>query len=168
MSRCTTVGQWSKADFSAIIEHTNRVIYLEDDDVASVVDGGLSLHRVRSSSSANDTQVCALFIITAIQVKFSVTSAKSSSSFSRLWKVPSTALCRKRSSSSLSQSSTLCEDACPSKRYLKIDWAKFKLYCMFIVQLWFRFLCVFDCPKKIARAVEFACLYALLGWLFCL
>ena len=111
-----SVGQERKADFSAIIEHTNRVIYLEDDDVASVVDGGLSLHRVRSSSSANDTQVRNLFIITSIQVQFSVTSAKLSSSFSRLWKVLSTASCRKRSSSSQSPSWTRCEDACPLKR----------------------------------------------------
>lgn len=41
--------------YSAIIEHTNRVIYLEDDDVASVVEGGLTLHRVKSSSKSNDT-----------------------------------------------------------------------------------------------------------------
>jgi len=31
------------------------VIYLEDDDVASVVDGGLTLHRVKSTSKGNDT-----------------------------------------------------------------------------------------------------------------
>lgn len=43
------------SDASAIIEHTNRVIYLEDDDVASVVDGGLTLHRVKSTSKGNDT-----------------------------------------------------------------------------------------------------------------
>jgi len=33
------------SDASAIIEHTNRVIYLEDDDVAAVKQGVLSLHR---------------------------------------------------------------------------------------------------------------------------
>jgi len=42
------------SDASAIIEHTNRVIYLEDDDVASVVDGGLTLHRIKKTSG-NDT-----------------------------------------------------------------------------------------------------------------
>uniref|UniRef100_A0A4W5NIJ2 glutamine--fructose-6-phosphate transaminase (isomerizing) n=1 Tax=Hucho hucho TaxID=62062 RepID=A0A4W5NIJ2_9TELE len=31
---------------SAIIEHTNKVIYLEDDDIAAVVGGKLSLHRL--------------------------------------------------------------------------------------------------------------------------
>jgi len=31
--------------FSAIVEHTNRVIYLEDDDVAAVADGNLTIHR---------------------------------------------------------------------------------------------------------------------------
>ncbi|XP_055690280.1 glutamine--fructose-6-phosphate aminotransferase [isomerizing] 2-like isoform X2 [Lutzomyia longipalpis] len=35
------------SDASAVIEHTNRVIYLEDDDVAAVKDGALSIHRLR-------------------------------------------------------------------------------------------------------------------------
>jgi len=34
------------SDASAIIEHTNRVIFLEDDDVAAVSSGVLSIHRV--------------------------------------------------------------------------------------------------------------------------
>lgn len=37
------------SDASAIIEHTNRVIYLEDDDVAAVKRGILSIHRVGRS-----------------------------------------------------------------------------------------------------------------------
>lgn len=32
---------------SAVIEHTNRVIFLEDDDVAAVVEGRLSIHRIK-------------------------------------------------------------------------------------------------------------------------
>ncbi|KAH0950936.1 hypothetical protein HN011_003254 [Eciton burchellii] len=35
------------SDASAIIEHTNRVIFLEDDDVAAVKEGALSIHRLR-------------------------------------------------------------------------------------------------------------------------
>ena len=35
------------SDASAIIEHTNRVIFLEDDDVAAVANGVLSIHRVK-------------------------------------------------------------------------------------------------------------------------
>lgn len=35
------------SDASAIIEHTNRVIYFEDDDVAAIKDGTLSIHRIR-------------------------------------------------------------------------------------------------------------------------
>ncbi|XP_049303272.1 glutamine--fructose-6-phosphate aminotransferase [isomerizing] 1 isoform X4 [Bactrocera dorsalis] len=35
------------SDASAVIEHTNRVIYLEDDDVAAVRDGTLSIHRLK-------------------------------------------------------------------------------------------------------------------------
>uniref|UniRef100_A0A5F8HAX5 glutamine--fructose-6-phosphate transaminase (isomerizing) n=1 Tax=Monodelphis domestica TaxID=13616 RepID=A0A5F8HAX5_MONDO len=35
---------------SAVIEHTNRVIFLEDDDVAAVVDGRLSIHRIKRTA----------------------------------------------------------------------------------------------------------------------
>ncbi|XP_040270385.1 glutamine--fructose-6-phosphate aminotransferase [isomerizing] 1 isoform X1 [Bufo bufo] len=41
------VEYYFASDASAVIEHTNRVIYLEDDDVAAVVDGHLSIHRVK-------------------------------------------------------------------------------------------------------------------------
>uniref|UniRef100_A0A8D3A1D7 glutamine--fructose-6-phosphate transaminase (isomerizing) n=1 Tax=Scophthalmus maximus TaxID=52904 RepID=A0A8D3A1D7_SCOMX len=33
--------------FLAVIEHTNRVIFLEDDDVAAVMEGRLSIHRMK-------------------------------------------------------------------------------------------------------------------------
>lgn len=39
------------SDASAIIEHTNRVIFLEDDDVAAVKDGKLTIHRLTRSLS---------------------------------------------------------------------------------------------------------------------
>lgn len=42
------------SDASAIIEHTNRVIYLEDDDVAAIRDGGLTLHRRKKKDQTND------------------------------------------------------------------------------------------------------------------
>lgn len=35
------------SDASAVIEHTNRVIFLEDDDVAAVKDGALNIHRYK-------------------------------------------------------------------------------------------------------------------------
>ncbi|XP_063703427.1 glutamine--fructose-6-phosphate aminotransferase [isomerizing] 2-like isoform X3 [Culicoides brevitarsis] len=38
------------SDASAVIEHTNRVIYLEDDDVAAVKDGALSIHRLKKTN----------------------------------------------------------------------------------------------------------------------
>ncbi|XP_002736444.1 glutamine--fructose-6-phosphate aminotransferase [isomerizing] 1-like [Saccoglossus kowalevskii] len=41
------VEYYFASDASAIIEHTNRVIYLEDNDVAAVKDGGLSIHRIK-------------------------------------------------------------------------------------------------------------------------
>ncbi|KAJ8276307.1 hypothetical protein COCON_G00080590 [Conger conger] len=39
------VEYYFASDASAIIEHTNKVIYLEDDDIAAVAEGKLSLHR---------------------------------------------------------------------------------------------------------------------------
>uniref|UniRef100_A0A8C4YUP1 glutamine--fructose-6-phosphate transaminase (isomerizing) n=1 Tax=Gadus morhua TaxID=8049 RepID=A0A8C4YUP1_GADMO len=35
---------------SAVIEHTNRVIFLEDDDVAAVNEGRLSIHRIKRTA----------------------------------------------------------------------------------------------------------------------
>lgn len=35
---------------SAVIEHTNRVIFLEDDDVAAVTEGRLSIHRIKRTA----------------------------------------------------------------------------------------------------------------------
>lgn len=42
------------SDASAIIEHTNRVIYFEDDDIAAVRNGILSIHRVRRGGAGDD------------------------------------------------------------------------------------------------------------------
>uniref|UniRef100_A0A672H5D5 glutamine--fructose-6-phosphate transaminase (isomerizing) n=1 Tax=Salarias fasciatus TaxID=181472 RepID=A0A672H5D5_SALFA len=41
------VEYYFASDASAVIEHTNRVIFLEDDDVAAVSDGCLSIHRIK-------------------------------------------------------------------------------------------------------------------------
>ncbi|KAG0170275.1 glutamine--fructose-6-phosphate transaminase (isomerizing) [Apophysomyces sp. BC1034] len=35
------------SDASAVVEHTKRVLYLEDDDIAHVIDGELHIHRLR-------------------------------------------------------------------------------------------------------------------------
>ncbi|XP_060792356.1 glutamine--fructose-6-phosphate aminotransferase [isomerizing] 2 [Neoarius graeffei] len=45
------------SDASAIIEHTNKVIYLEDDDIAAVAEGKLSLHRVSRSAGEDPVRV---------------------------------------------------------------------------------------------------------------
>ncbi|KAI3416151.1 hypothetical protein GPALN_005700 [Globodera pallida] len=37
------------SDASAVVEHTRQVIFLEDDDVAFVEDGALSIHRIKRS-----------------------------------------------------------------------------------------------------------------------
>lgn len=42
---------------SAIIEHTNKVVYLEDDDVAVVVEGKLSVHRVKRKVGEDHVRV---------------------------------------------------------------------------------------------------------------
>lgn len=44
------------SDASAIIEHTRQVLFLEDDDVAFVENGVLTIHRVGRSSSENIVQ----------------------------------------------------------------------------------------------------------------
>ncbi|XP_034547366.1 glutamine--fructose-6-phosphate aminotransferase [isomerizing] 1 [Notolabrus celidotus] len=41
------VEYYFASDASAVIEHTNRVIFLEDDDVAAVKQGRLSIHRIK-------------------------------------------------------------------------------------------------------------------------
>jgi len=41
------------SDASAVIEHTNQVIFLEDDDVAVVKEGHLSIHRIKSHNDIN-------------------------------------------------------------------------------------------------------------------
>ncbi|MCJ8740644.1 hypothetical protein PDJAM_G00061310 [Pangasius djambal] len=45
------------SDASAIIEHTNKVIYLEDDDIAAVAEGKLSLHRMNRSAGEDPVRV---------------------------------------------------------------------------------------------------------------
>lgn len=49
------------SDASAIIEHTNKVIYLEDEDVASVKNGVLSIHRLgNDGNTPTDREVTTL------------------------------------------------------------------------------------------------------------
>uniref|UniRef100_A0AAY5KS15 glutamine--fructose-6-phosphate transaminase (isomerizing) n=1 Tax=Esox lucius TaxID=8010 RepID=A0AAY5KS15_ESOLU len=45
-----SVEYYFASDASAVIEHTNRVIFLEDDDVAAVTDGRLSIHRIKRTA----------------------------------------------------------------------------------------------------------------------
>src|SRR3954469_3722414 len=42
--------------FSAIVEHTRQVIFLEDDDVAFVENGSLSIHRIKRDGTEQPTQ----------------------------------------------------------------------------------------------------------------
>lgn len=44
------------SDASAVIEHTNQVIFLEDDDVAVVKKGHLSIHRIKNHNDVNQPQ----------------------------------------------------------------------------------------------------------------
>ncbi|CAL8247644.1 unnamed protein product [Merluccius merluccius] len=44
------VEYYFASDASAVIEHTNRVIFLEDDDVAAVSEGRLSIHRIKRTA----------------------------------------------------------------------------------------------------------------------
>ena len=42
------------SDASAVIEHTNQVIFLEDDDVAVVRKGKLTIHRIKRNGESNE------------------------------------------------------------------------------------------------------------------
>ena len=46
----------SSVHHSAIIEHTNKVLYLEDDDIAAVIKGKLSLHRMNRLAGENSVR----------------------------------------------------------------------------------------------------------------
>lgn len=48
----------SPSTHSAIIEHTNKVLYLEDNDIAAVTKGKLSIHRL--NKKAGDDPVRAI------------------------------------------------------------------------------------------------------------
>lgn len=41
------------SDAAAIVEHTKRVLYLEDDDIAHIADGELHIHRLRRKDDAD-------------------------------------------------------------------------------------------------------------------
>ncbi|XP_043938962.1 glutamine--fructose-6-phosphate aminotransferase [isomerizing] 1 [Protopterus annectens] len=45
-----SVEYYFASDASAVIEHTNQVIFLEDDDVAAVTNGRLSIHRIKRTA----------------------------------------------------------------------------------------------------------------------
>ncbi|XP_015204903.1 glutamine--fructose-6-phosphate aminotransferase [isomerizing] 2 [Lepisosteus oculatus] len=51
------VEYYFASDASAIIEHTNKVLYLEDDDIAAVVEGKLSIHRMKRSAGEDPVRV---------------------------------------------------------------------------------------------------------------
>ncbi|WFD03483.1 glutamine--fructose-6-phosphate transaminase (isomerizing) [Malassezia obtusa] len=44
------------SDASAVIEHTNRVLYLEDDDIAHIAEGELHIHRLRRNDGLSTTR----------------------------------------------------------------------------------------------------------------
>ncbi|KAI0049229.1 isomerising glucosamine-fructose-6-phosphate aminotransferase [Auriscalpium vulgare] len=43
------------SDAAAIVEHTKRVLYLEDDDIAHIADGELHIHRLRRDKDGTNT-----------------------------------------------------------------------------------------------------------------
>lgn len=56
------------SDASALIEHTDRVIYLEDDDVASIYDGRLIINRLEKHAST-DTMAARKIITLRLQLQ---------------------------------------------------------------------------------------------------
>ncbi|XP_078509448.1 glutamine--fructose-6-phosphate aminotransferase [isomerizing] 2 isoform X2 [Lissotriton helveticus] len=52
-----SVEYFFASDASAIIEHTNRVIFVEEDDIASVAEGKLCIHRIKRSAGDDASRV---------------------------------------------------------------------------------------------------------------
>jgi glucosamine--fructose-6-phosphate aminotransferase (isomerizing) len=44
------------SDASAVIEHTKRVLYLEDDDIAHIAEGELHIHRLRRNDGLSSVR----------------------------------------------------------------------------------------------------------------
>lgn len=44
------------SDAAAIVEHTKRVLYLEDDDVAHIADGEMHIHRLRKNDGVSSVR----------------------------------------------------------------------------------------------------------------
>ena len=55
ISKNTIVYFLNFISFSAIIEHTNQVIFMEDDDLAVVRNGALTIHRAQHEVSGQST-----------------------------------------------------------------------------------------------------------------
>ena len=53
-SPADAVEYFFASDASAIIEHTDRVIFLEDDDVAAIQNGVLTIHRIKRDGDSNN------------------------------------------------------------------------------------------------------------------
>lgn len=52
----TSVEYFLASDASAIIEHTKRVIYLEDNDVAHICLGEMTIHRIKKSGASSSSR----------------------------------------------------------------------------------------------------------------
>jgi len=58
------------SDAAAVVEHTKRVVYLEDDDIAHVSGGGLHIHRLRAQEgSETPSQVASTRSIETLELE---------------------------------------------------------------------------------------------------
>jgi glucosamine--fructose-6-phosphate aminotransferase (isomerizing) len=59
------------SDAAAIVEHTKRVLYLEDDDIAHIADGQLHIHRLRARDDQEQTpsQIAATRTIETLELE---------------------------------------------------------------------------------------------------
>ena len=59
------------SDAAAIIEHTKRVLYLEDDDIAHIAEGELHIHRLRRKEEGDQTpsQIAATRTIETLELE---------------------------------------------------------------------------------------------------
>lgn len=72
------------SDASAIVEHTKKVLYLEDDDIAHISEGELHIHRLRRDDGMSSVRAIETLEIELAEI--SQSAARSSRLCSFYWR----------------------------------------------------------------------------------
>ena len=67
------------SDASAVIEHTKRVLYLEDDDIAHIAEGGMSISNIYCSCADDQNSTFTDFDETTVSLPSEPSSTSRSS-----------------------------------------------------------------------------------------